>query len=833
MPDDSGRRRPHFILEGFVSTERFQSPQSGARPRTVPMRDRHTHGAALLDQIAGLSPTATTPQQAAEDLDAEPRLILEFVGFADIDLAFESLPRERSGIELLNVRREGEITYATVSVPAGKLTHFEKIIEDYLSERRAVNGRALDNRRLVDTIKKIRAGSLRALWTDDLEFFPANERERIWWEVWLPVRGDRAAVLGAFRSLAAAQEIRVPPAEVHFPERTVVLAFGSQAQMTRSVALLNLIAELRRAKETAEFFDSLLPEEQHEWLADLLGRTRFNAGEPDTPHVCLLDTGVNNGHPLLAPALENVDLHTVEPAWGTADADGHGTSMAGIALLGDLTRVLDGDGPVDVHHRLESVKLLPFDGANQGDPQLHGYVTIEGVARPEITAPARARVFVLAVTSRDARDRGRPSAWSAAIDGLAADADGEGANPRLLIVSAGNVSDPSALAESPASNSSDGIHDPGQAWNALTVGAYTDLVRITEPDAGHYQPVALAGAISPFSTTSATWQAQWPLKPDVVLEGGNAANDGMGAVPMPSLSLLTTHHRPVERLFTTTNATSAASGLAAGMAAELMAAYPRLRPESIRALIVQSAGWTDEMRRNFLPQGRAPTKSDYAKLIRHCGFGVPDLARARWSASNSLALIVEEELYPFARDGSADPTLRDMHLHELPWPMEELEQLRDTTVEMRVTLSYFIEPNPSARGHGGRYRYESHALRFDVRRPTESTPDFRRRINRAARAEEEGTRVSSDDSQWLIGTQARHRGSLHSDIWRGTAADLASRGMLAIYPALGWWKTRTGLRQYDRVAPYTLVVSIHAPAMDVDLYTPVATQIAARVAVNV
>jgi hypothetical protein len=152
---------------------------------------------------------------------------------------------------------------------------------------------------------------------------------------------------------------------------------------------------------------------------------------------------------------------------------------------------------------------------------------------------------------------------------------------------------------------------------------------------------------------------------------------------------------------------------------------------------------------------------------------------------------------------------------------------------MRVTLSYFIAPNPSARGHGSRYRYESHALRFDVRRPTESTRDFRTRINRAARAEEEGTPVGGDDSQWLIGKQTRHRGSLHCDIWKGTAADLARRGVLAIYPALGWWKSRTGLAQYDRPAPYTLVVSIHTPEVEVDLYNAVATQVAARIAIDV
>jgi hypothetical protein len=73
-----------------------------------------------------------------------------------------------------------------------------------------------------------------------------------------------------------------------------------------------------------------------------------------------------------------------------------------------------------------------------------------------------------------------------------------------------------------------------------------------------------------------------------------------------------------------------------------------------------------------------------------------------------------------------------MNLHRLPWPLLELEALGETAVEMRVTLSYFIEPDPSARGVTSRYRYESHGLRFEVNRASESEADFRARINAAA-----------------------------------------------------------------------------------------------------
>ena len=221
----------------------------------------------------------------------------------------------------------------------------------------------------------------------------------------------------------------------------------------------------------------------------------------------------------------------------------------------------------------------------------------------------------MAITARDNRDRGRPSAWSSALDALVADSDGHGGHPRLIAVSAGNVSDATAWDNYPESNDSDGVHDPAQAWNVLTVGAYTDLVSITEPDTHGLEPIAPNGGLSPFSTTSLPWEGHWPLKPDVVLEGGNVARHSLGAVTMPSLSLLTTSHRPAERSFTTIHATSAATALASRMAAQVMEAYPGLWPETVRGLIVHSAEWTDAMKGAYLPESRSPSKGDYQKPL--------------------------------------------------------------------------------------------------------------------------------------------------------------------------------------------------------------------------
>ena len=600
MAEETDGLRRHFILDGVTETEPYRYPGSGGGDRSeIPARNRVQHGAALqrqIDELRGVAEFAREAQQAA-GMEDGLGLQVEFESFPDIELAFERLARERSGIELLNVRHEDNQTHATVFVPDGKLDHFERLVRDYLAETRDSAGRPRDHQRLIDAIRQIRAASLRALWTDSDDAFPTPDDGAVWWEVWLPARRNRRATVAAFRERAGAQGMEVVQGELNFPERTVVMARAAVEQMERSMVTLNSIAELRRPKETADFFDSLERDEQAEWLDDLLHRARFAAEADGTPYACLLDTGVNRGHRLLAPALDAADLHTVEPGWGTDDAAGHGTEMAGLALAGDLNELLAGAAPVEIEHRLESVKLIPRASVPGGGPRHHGILTVEAVARPEVTAPLRRRVYGMAVTARDDRDRGRPSAWSAAIDSLAVDFDGDGANPRLLVVSAGNVNDSNAWSDYPDSNDTDGVHDPAQAWNALTVGACTDLVRITEPGAGGYSPIAPEGGLSPFSTTSLTWERFWPLKPDVVFEGGNAAKDPFSAVSLPSLGLLTTHHLPANWLFTTTNATSAATALASRFAARVIAIYPRLWPETVRALIVHSAEWTDTMKR--------------------------------------------------------------------------------------------------------------------------------------------------------------------------------------------------------------------------------------------
>lgn len=374
------------------------------------------------------------------------------------------------------------------------------------------------------------------------------------------------------------------------------------------------------------------------------------------------------------------------------------------------------------------------------------------------------------------------------------------------------------------------VEDPAQAWNALTVGAMTDLTEIAQGETGYagWTPLAPRGELSPYSRTSVAFDRTWPAKPDVVVEGGNVARspDGTRFDWPYSYQLLTTKRLMSDaRMFTVTRQTSAATAQASYIAASVLADYPTLWPETVRALIVHSAEWTPAMLSRF---AGARTRADSDALRRRYGMGVPSLLRATRSATDALTLVAEDVIHPFE-----DGQMREMHIHRLPWPAEVLASLGAVEVRLRVTLSYFIEPNPARRGWARRFSYQSHGLRFDVRRPTESDEDFRRRVNALARAEdEERVTTATDAPQWVLGPDLRVTGSIHSDIWSGTAADLARRGVLAVYPVGGWWKERPRVDRSENGARYALVVSIETPDEAADIWTPVAVETGVAVAIE-
>lgn len=835
---DGRRQLSHLLVEDRSKDTEFRRLGRG-HSRVRPIEDRARHGHGRLNELQS---AFTAGEEARNELLDEDELqalgtIITLEGKdAAYPLKIDSLqqftthrdPRDRKPKWLLLSvmpanERTGVPEVATVWVSDQYRARFLKIFEDYLTTDTA-RGRPRNNE-LVANIAHIRTSVLRHLWQSEGE---PPTKVKTWWEIWLRPSNDGPDLL---RRFAQTTRLRTSERLLRLVDRDVMWIEATWIQLEVLPFTAVPVAEVRRP----EFIDSiedLSADEQAEYVDDLA--ERLEPASEVEPAVCHLDTGVARTHLLLEGSLAPQDLHTVVGTSGF-DVDGHGTLMAGLGLLGpNVDAYLVSSERVPLRHRLESVKILPARSEPQHDPITYGDVTAQAVALPEITT-SRRRTFCMPVSTNSdtPHNPGQPTLWSATIDSLAAGAsvvrDGEelrlleAPDPRiarLFVVSAGNV-DPPWATDHLAQSDTSPIRDPGQAWNALTVGAYTELdSSVTDPAYSGWTTLAPAGDLSPHSRTSLLYGTRpWPIKPDIVLEGGNVLHDG-GSMPEPchpALSLRSTSHANDQALGAA-NATSAAAAQAARLATLVMATYPEYWPETIRGLIVHASEWTHRMRAE-LAAARNHNLEAQQHIIRRYGWGVPTEDRVLFSSDQAVTLVVQDEFTPFNGKDFKVPNFR---LHDLPWPKGVLQDLGDAAVTLRVTLSYFIEPTASRRGWRQRYSYQSHGLRFELQDPLEDETQFIKRVNRDARTEEGGDRPVPGQVSWLVGANQRNYGSLHQDEWETSGAELASTGKLAIYPVGGWWKNAKKRERIDHPVRYALMVSLKTATTGVDLYTPIA-----------
>lgn len=830
-----------YIVERAANEEFSRGGQGNAKVRSV---EHRAHGLLMRGQLqkafSDVDEERRQVSVTAEELQALGTVIVLEGADATYPLKVESLDRlsnhrkspKRPMWLLLSVHpaTDDEPERATVWVADAYRAKFLQLFEDYLTK---LSTKAAEdkwstpegnpaNQALVANIARIRQAVLRDLWTSAGDP-PAQGLH--WWELWLDATQPNHEIFEAFVST---HNLRAVQRSVTLRDRLVVWVEATWDQLQILPFTRVPIAEVRRP----EFIDSVedLPaHEQDEYVHDLVDRVVV--ADDEAPAVTHLDTGVYQGHLLLRDSLDPRDVHTVIGTSG-ADVAGHGTTMASLALYGNLDPLLVSAEPVHLEHRLESVRMKPARGEPLLDPLDFGTATADAIALPEITTERR-RVFCLPLSTTPDRP-GEPTLWSATIDALAAGTDivrdgtqlrllsaPEPAASRLIVVAAGNVD--SYQLDHRSESDTSAIEDPAQAWNALTVSAHTELAGVpTDPSYRGWSPLAAAGELSPHSRTSVMFSTRrWPIKPDICMEGGNVLSDGANGFEdkHPLLSLRSTGTAN-DRALTSANATSAAAAQAARLAARAMARYPEYWPETIRGLLTHSAEWTPSMRHEIESEdGKAARLS----LLRRYGWGVPTDDAVLYSSSQAVTLVSQDEFVPF--DGS-DFRMRHFRLHNLPWPREALEAIGDDDVRLRVTLSYFIEPSASRRGWRRRYSYASHALRFDLQGPLESRREFVQRVNRDAQRDEEGAgRSTSASDRWFVGPNQRNVGSLHQDEWTGSGHELAASGSLAVYPVGGWWKNNGRSDRTSLPVRYALLVSLRTPRTDIDLYTPIANEI--------
>ena len=819
---------PHLHLRNLgVASEEFRAYGGGSpkEPERVP--DRQAHGQKLrgdLQQAVSRLPDLTR-EQARLKIDEKQRgMVIAMESRADVPLFVSSGARSTTqGLKLLNfqssagsfpenepVRSDTASFFISRSSAKSLLGAIEKYqnwssddgdFENLFDDDEEGAGKRPRNFKLFESAASIRPATLRDFWTDSAERFPRKRGETDW-EVW-----TRLEYEDAFNKTAEHFEIEIEGDATRFVETAVRNVRATPEHMQELVRVSGAVVELRGASS----FLSDYMEVGHSQARSIAGALAAKVVPAATgaPRVVILDTGVNPGNVLLSSSLPRARCYSVSDDWSVTDHAGHGTKMAGVALFGDISKIdLNSKSPINLETSLESVVVAaPLGGIDLPAHEAiqKAVAVVEGSKAP--------RVFCLAQTAPDEPSDGRPSSTSAALDLLAYK---DGRRGRLFCVAVGNVDhsedEPYQIADYIERNREYGVQSPAQALNALSVGAMT-----MKAD-GRPPLVAPVGDLSPTSRTSQEWESRVVKKPDIVMEGGNFEIDAGGVFShvSPRNLVLTTSRSAPSNPLAMTGQTSAATAAAAGLAAKVMARYPKFRPETVRGLIVHSSEWTPAMlqQRTLLQQSGSKTDS-WSALLGRYGWGVPNEQRLFASTENATTMIIEDELQPYELGDGNNVKLKEMKYFVPPWPTADLRRLNQAEVEMKCTLSYFVEPDPHAIARNRYDRYQSHRLKFDVRRFGETDARAQLRLNQLG--EDDETTSGADDG-WFTGRRLATAGNLIQDIWRGPAYRLADRQGISVAPIKGWWSDIRQSCRYQRSVRFSLIVSIKVPEGNTNIY---------------
>lgn len=786
--------RPHLLFENAGRPRLFASKGAGgggSDPRPVP--DRAANAKRILQDLRA---AVLEAQAAAEDEDLiDPeKLPLSVRATTPWGVA----PTAPGRPEILSRIGFAKAARANLALAPRQMAHVSRAADRYTAyDPEAEDARKPQHFNFFESVPAIGVTTVEDLWASAAPV-PAEGQEAAW-EIWLkPERELR------IRDLLARIGVRVREADVLDLQSARVLPVIAPRQAMDRLALSAAVAQLRPASGLTASLLNMPSAVQA--AAVQAAAPRVTPANDGAPSVCLLDTGVHD-HPLLAPSIRAKLV--VGGTYTPHDYDGHGTKMAGLALFDNLPAVIRGGGAA-LAVALESVAIEPPPGLG-GELSVPAARVRDAVREIETKRGSGGRVFCLAMNAPGDASDGVPSTLSIEIDQLAFNPSAVQA-PRLFCVAAGNLPHAPHHAGYQVANEAHGIQTPAQAWNALTVGACTEL----EADLAPQSPLAPQGDLSPWSRTAVSWSsdARPPSKPDVMFEGGNHPFDPttLDVGVHADLLMLTTSHDPAE-LLCLTGQTSAATAAAAGFCARIQAEYPRFWPETVRGLLVHAAEHTEAMRQRV---AHVPAKDGRRKaaLLQRFGYGRTDRARALENARNTLTLVHQGHLEPFRlSDDKKRCVLGQMSVHSLGWPIETLVDLGAEEAELRVTLSYFIEPNGGEALLGNFDRYASHNLDFVVQAPNESEDQMAARINKLVAAE----KAKRGKSQWEFGSSHRGRGGLKHDRWKGRADRLAEMGAVAVFPRGGWWQQDLE-RAGDRVR-YALIASIRT--REEEVYAPI------------
>ncbi len=382
---------------------------------------------------------------------------------------------------------------------------------------------------------------------------------------------------------------------------------------------------------------------------------------PTAPIVCVVDSGIREGHPLIEPSMMPGKSRSFPASLGppipnvNASPAGHGTLVAGLAVFGDVRRHVEAR-KFTSSARLINARMLGDQSELDTNRQPFLREVVDHVA-PDC------RILNLSLGLEEPASK--LTRFGAELDELVR------SHGALLIVSSGNREIQDLGSPRRARYPTWMEHDdnrvcaPGESLNALTVGGIAP-----REDAGAQKPeeerVAEPGAPSPFARAGSL---KGLIKPEVVDVAGNLVFDTELKQFMNNIStarVLTT--RPDfaagGRLLVHEVGTSLAAPKIANLAAAILAKHPEAGPNLMRALIINSARHPEEV-----------AAWTMQRRLRLCGFGVPNEDRALY-CSNRLATLYHE--------GTILPN--EVQLFEIPVPREFAEA--NGAKRIWVTVAY-------------------------------------------------------------------------------------------------------------------------------------------------
>lgn len=771
-----------FLNAGNVDKIEF-TPKNGGPNSPIEERDVRAHAAIIRSQYESCVTTAMDELNARREAN---RPAADGI-YLDIELKGKTQPYEKldgvRGAQLMNIS-EGEnqdTSVASVFLPVKNRRWLTKKLDKY--EEPVADGEKPKNQPLINSIESINTSTARSMFPNKEEYDGLLPQQEGCFEIWLDVVDDEEIE----KSKGILEQLGIRFAQdvcLKFEHVTVFLVNATKEALDDIPFSLDYVEAIRCYYSPNGLLAN--DEEQRDW-ADLIQDDVVLNVNDNPVIVGVLDQGVNNGHPMLAPFLPDNRRATVLHNTNVFHEGDHGTGMAGLVEYGDLTGFLGRRGHLEINHALASVKII---SQMPNEKHLYGKITEDAIVKAEELG---AKITCMAVTENNERNDGSPTSWSAAIDKTLFN---NGQCDRLMVVSAGNTAPDDIDADDyKTSLVNSSIQSPGQSLNAIVVGAYTSR-SVCKRDG--YTAIAPPDGISPHTRTRWFWRRN-TIKPDIVMEGGNVAHHQvLGNCSLLELGVVTTCPDFNQKPLMGFNATSASTALAARLAARIKTANPDISALSVRALMIHSASWTNEMK---------TLAQNPAGIMKYCGYGVPNEQRAMVSDDTHATFIVENELVPFKEDG----TYKEMHFYDLPWPKELLEQMHDETVKLRVTLSYYIEPSPSFKSDYNRYRLSSAGLTFDVKTASETKEQFIARRNKLKPVEEKS---KNEPDRWEVGITLRGNSTVQSDWFECTARELAECNEIAVFPQSGWWKFRKIENVHNRIK-YSLVVSIETAETEI------------------